>query len=96
MYLEHGIMTTEELRAIGHYPSEERMRKGPVAVCECLQRIPCNPCESSFAPSTPSRLVRTSQTCRSWMQTSALGAGAASPTVRDLRALCWINPIPTR
>lgn len=47
MYLEHGIMTTEELRAIGHYPSEERMRKGPVAVCECLQRIPCNPCESS-------------------------------------------------
>lgn len=31
MYLEHGIMTTEELRAIGHYPSEERMRKGPVA-----------------------------------------------------------------
>ena len=71
MYLEHGIMTTEELRAIGHYPSEERMRKGPVAVW-------------------------TSQTCRSWMQTSALGAGAASPTVRDLRALCWINPIPTR
>ena len=32
MYLEHGIMTTEELRAIGHYPSEERMRKGPVDV----------------------------------------------------------------
>lgn len=46
-YLEHGIITRAELEAIGHYPSEERMRKGPVAVCECLQNIPCNPCESS-------------------------------------------------
>ena len=47
MYLEHGIITKEELVAAGQYPSEERMKKGPVAVCECLQRIPCNPCESS-------------------------------------------------
>lgn len=46
-YLDHGIITKEELVAIGHYPSEERMKKGPVAVCECLQKIPCNPCESS-------------------------------------------------
>lgn len=46
-YLDHGIITKEELVSIGHYPSEERMRKGPVAVCECLQKIPCNPCESS-------------------------------------------------
>ena len=46
-YMETGVITAEELKAIGHYPSEERMKKGPVAVCECLQRIPCNPCESS-------------------------------------------------
>jgi Fe-S-cluster-containing hydrogenase component 2 len=25
-------------------PSEERLAKGPVAVFECLQQIPCNPC----------------------------------------------------
>ena len=46
-YLAHGIITKAELEAIGHYPSEERMKRGPVAVCECLQKIPCNPCESS-------------------------------------------------
>ncbi|MCH3915537.1 MAG: 4Fe-4S binding protein [Acidaminococcaceae bacterium] len=47
MYLDHGVVTKEELIAAGHYPSEARMKKGPVAVCECLQKIPCNPCESS-------------------------------------------------
>lgn len=25
-------------------PSVERLQKGPVAICECLQSIPCNPC----------------------------------------------------
>jgi len=25
-------------------PCEERLHKGPVAICECLQSIPCNPC----------------------------------------------------
>ena len=47
MYLDHGIVTKEELIAAGQYPSEARMKKGPVAVCECLQNIPCNPCETS-------------------------------------------------
>ncbi len=28
------------------YPSEERLRKGPVAVVECVEEIPCNPCET--------------------------------------------------
>ncbi|MDD5921926.1 MAG: 4Fe-4S ferredoxin [Eubacteriales bacterium] len=46
-FMDHGIIELEELTSIGHYPSEERMRKGPVAVAECLQKIPCNPCESS-------------------------------------------------
>ena len=27
------------------YPSKERMKKGIVAVIECEQEIPCNPCE---------------------------------------------------
>ena len=46
-YMECGIISKRELEEIGHYPSEERMKQGPVAVCECLQKIPCNPCESS-------------------------------------------------
>ncbi|MEL7565791.1 MAG: 4Fe-4S binding protein [Dehalobacterium sp.] len=28
-------------------PSEERRKKGPYAVFECFQRIPCNPCSTS-------------------------------------------------
>lgn len=28
------------------YPSKERIAKGPVAVIECIQEIPCNPCET--------------------------------------------------
>ncbi len=44
---ETGILTLEELRERGMYPSEERMKKGPVAVTECVEHIPCNPCETS-------------------------------------------------
>ncbi len=44
---ETGILTKADLLAAGRYPSEERMKKGPVAVCECMQHIPCNPCETS-------------------------------------------------
>ncbi len=29
------------------YPSKERLKKGPVAVIECVQEIPCNPCETA-------------------------------------------------
>ena len=28
------------------YPAPERLRKGPVAVIECVEEIPCNPCET--------------------------------------------------
>lgn len=38
--------TTEEFAALPGYPSEERFQKGPVAVIECNQNIPCNPCEN--------------------------------------------------
>ena len=42
-----GYLTLDELRAAGMYPSEERMAKGPVAIAECVQEIPCNPCETA-------------------------------------------------
>ncbi|WP_305145006.1 (2Fe-2S)-binding protein [Anaerotignum propionicum] len=44
---ETGVLTTADLKEMGRYPSEERMKKGPVAVAECVQDIPCNPCETS-------------------------------------------------
>ena len=42
-YLETGYLTLEDIRL----PSEERLLKGPVAVIECVQQIPCNPCVAS-------------------------------------------------
>jgi len=42
-----GFLTEEELKVSPGVPSEARRRKGPVATIECLEDIPCNPCESS-------------------------------------------------
>lgn len=40
-----GYLSDSELA--GLLPAEERLRKGPVAVIECIQDIPCNPCEQA-------------------------------------------------
>ena len=42
-----GFLNAAELKEAGRYPSEERLAKGPVAVIECCQNIPCNPCEEA-------------------------------------------------
>lgn len=42
MLKKTGVPTTEDIRAVS--PSQERLTKGPVAVIECFQEIPCNPC----------------------------------------------------
>ena len=42
-----GIPSPEELAACPGVPSQERMKKGRVAVIECVQEIPCNPCEEA-------------------------------------------------
>ena len=42
-----GFLSDEELKDGPGIPSETRRRKGPVAMLECLEDIPCNPCESS-------------------------------------------------
>jgi Fe-S-cluster-containing hydrogenase component 2 len=44
---EAGVVSLAELRASPGYPSEERLESGPVAVIECIQEIPCNPCETA-------------------------------------------------
>jgi Fe-S-cluster-containing hydrogenase component 2 len=42
-----GFLSKEELETGPGIPSEARRRKGAVAVLECLEDIPCNPCEAS-------------------------------------------------
>ncbi len=42
-----GYLEYEELKNIQTLPDEERYQKGPVAVIECVQEIPCNPCEAA-------------------------------------------------
>jgi len=41
-----GFLSEEELQGGPGIPSETRRRKSAVAVLECLEDIPCNPCES--------------------------------------------------
>lgn len=40
-----GVPSAKELAACPGIPSLERARRGRVAVIECVQEIPCNPCE---------------------------------------------------
>lgn len=42
-----GIPSEKELAASPGVASEARMEKGPVAFIECVQNIPCNPCEKA-------------------------------------------------
>ena len=39
---QNGIPTIEDLAQVR--PTAERLAKGPVAVAECFQNIPCDPC----------------------------------------------------
>jgi Fe-S-cluster-containing hydrogenase component 2 len=41
-----GVPSIEELEASPGYPHPEDLERGPVAVIECVQEIPCNPCET--------------------------------------------------
>ena len=42
-----GYLEYEELKSIQKLPTEDRFSQGPVAVIECVQEIPCNPCEAA-------------------------------------------------
>ncbi len=42
-----GVLSDEELAGLPGMPSKERLNRGPVAVIECAQEIPCNPCEDA-------------------------------------------------
>ena len=42
MLISTGIPTKEDLASVT--PANERFAQGPVAIVECFQEIPCNPC----------------------------------------------------
>lgn len=42
-----GFPSMEEIKEANGWPTEERFAKGPVAIAECVQEIPCNPCEGA-------------------------------------------------
>ena len=42
-----GALRLDELQSSPGYPSLARQRRGPVAVIECVEAIPCNPCEAA-------------------------------------------------
>lgn len=45
MFDQTGVASLEMIKKI--LPSAERRKKGPYAVFECFQEIPCNPCYTS-------------------------------------------------
>ncbi len=45
MYQKTGYLSEEELNEI--FPDKERIEEGPVAIIECVQLIPCNPCQDA-------------------------------------------------
>jgi len=42
-----GIPTPDELKKTPGYPSLKSLQEGPVAIIECMEEIPCDPCESA-------------------------------------------------
>ncbi len=50
----NGILRREELA--GRLPSDERLKVGPIAVIECVENIPCNPCVGACPKGCLSRL----------------------------------------
>lgn len=53
-YRKTGIIGLEELAALNLLPPDDRLRKGPVAVLECPEMIPCNIC----VPYCPAKAIR--------------------------------------
>lgn len=45
--LATGILSREELEASPGYPNVEDLARGPMVVIECVQDIPCDPCQAA-------------------------------------------------
>lgn len=46
-FVKRGYVDLEELTDLNLIPPKQRVDKGPIAICECPQGIPCNPCETA-------------------------------------------------
>ena len=68
-----GFPSKDELAKIPGVPSENRIKKGPVACIECVQEIPCNPCEEA-CPYGAISVGSPSQICPNLMKINALVA----------------------
>ena len=44
-YRRTGVLSIDDLS--GRIPPRERLQRGPCAVIECVEEIPCNPCEEA-------------------------------------------------
>ncbi len=42
--MQRGYYRTAELKQLEALPPEDRVKKGRVAIIECIEEIPCNPC----------------------------------------------------
>ncbi len=42
---KNGVLGLKRIKEIPGYPGDKQFDKGPVAVIECDEDIPCNPCE---------------------------------------------------
>jgi len=40
-----GVVNIKKLKSSAAFPSEKRLEQGPVAIIECLEEIPCDPCQ---------------------------------------------------
>lgn len=52
---EIGRLTYDILKGKTKLPSEERLAKGPVAIIECTEDIPCDPCVEACKPGAISK-----------------------------------------
>jgi Fe-S-cluster-containing hydrogenase component 2 len=78
-----GFYSVEELAASCGYPSRARMDKGPVAVVECTQEIPCNPCETA-CPQGAIRVGSPITRCPELDEEKCTGCGVCVPACPGL------------
>ena len=39
-----GVISIQKLKELGYIPADDRLRRGAVAIFECIEPIPCNVC----------------------------------------------------
>jgi Fe-S-cluster-containing hydrogenase component 2 len=75
---ENGSLSMEELVNTSGYPSKERFLLGPVAVIECVQEVPCDPCELS-CPFGPIRVGKPITNLPVLIEEDCVGCGRCLP-----------------